>query len=86
MTKQRRQRRRNPAITSSERGSPPGPAAGRNVLQDTLRRTRQEAVEQALEQADGNVAAAAAELGILRTSLYRLMKRFGITPPTRAGD
>jgi transcriptional regulator of acetoin/glycerol metabolism len=56
------------------------------VLQDTLRRTRQEAVEQALEQADGNVAAAAAELGILRTSLYRLMKRFGITPPTRAGD
>lgn len=56
----------------------------KRALEITVRRARQEAVELALAQADGNVADAAELLGILRTSLYRLMKRFGIPPPSRS--
>ena len=60
-------------------------AADKKALEDAVRRARQVVVEQALEEADGNVAEAAAVLGIRRTSLYRIMKRYGIAPPTRNG-
>lgn len=43
-------------------------------------------MERALAYANGNVAAAAAELGILRTSLYRIMKRHGIATRTGSGS
>lgn len=64
----------------------PGPAADCEALKDAVRRARQKIIVQALEQSDGDVAEAAAVLGILRTSLYRIMKRYGIPPPTRAGE
>ena len=43
-----------------------------------------ETVEKVLARTKGNVAKAAAMLGILRTSLYRIMKRYGIASPSRA--
>jgi transcriptional regulator of acetoin/glycerol metabolism len=51
-----------------------------------LERTERQAVEKMLAQTNGNVAQAAARLGILRTSLYRIMKRCGIATPSRAGN
>jgi transcriptional regulator of acetoin/glycerol metabolism len=48
------------------------------ALQATLERTEYLAVKKVLAQANGNVTEAAALLGILRTSLYRIMKRYGI--------
>lgn len=68
-----------------EAGGPEFEAEDRKrAFELTVRRARQEAVELALAQANGNVADAAELLGILRTSLYRLMKRFGIPPPSRS--
>jgi DNA-binding NtrC family response regulator len=40
-----------------------------------------ESIEKALHDESGNVAAAARTLGLHRTQLYRLLKRFGIVPP-----
>ena len=57
------------------------PADG--TLNTVLERTKREAVEKVLAQANGNVAEAAAMLGIVRPSLYRIMKRYGIATPTR---
>jgi hypothetical protein len=54
------------------------------ALKAALERAEREAVEKVLAQANGDVAEAAAMLGILRTSLYRIMKRYGIASPSRA--
>jgi transcriptional regulator of acetoin/glycerol metabolism len=54
------------------------------ALQAALERTERKAVKKVLERTNGNVAEAAAMLGILRTSLYRIMKRCGIASPSRA--
>lgn len=43
-----------------------------------LRTAEQEALERALEQHAGNVSAAARQLGVARSTVYRLAKRFGI--------
>lgn len=40
-----------------------------------------ESIERALQAESGNVAAAARGLGLHRTQLYRLLKRFGLAPP-----
>ena len=56
------------------------------TLNAALERTEREAVEKVLAQADGNIAEAAAMLGILRTSLYRIMKRCRIASPTHSRD
>ena len=56
------------------------------VLQAALERTERETVEKVLARTDGNVSEAAAMLGILRTSLYRIMKRCGIASQSRASD
>jgi transcriptional regulator with PAS, ATPase and Fis domain len=53
------------------------------TLKVALNRTERAAVEKVLAQTNGNVAEAAVKLGILRTSLYRIMKRCGIASPTR---
>jgi transcriptional regulator of acetoin/glycerol metabolism len=53
------------------------------ALRAALERAERETVEKVLAQTRGNVAEAAAKLGILRTSLYRIMKRYGIASPTR---
>jgi DNA-binding NtrC family response regulator len=58
----------------------------RGALDVALRRREREVAEKALTQAHGNVAEAAARMGILRTSLYRIMKRYGIAVPNRARD
>jgi transposase-like protein len=52
------------------------------ALKTALERTKREAVEKVLTQANGNVADAAAILGIVRPSLYRIMKRYGIATQT----
>jgi transcriptional regulator of acetoin/glycerol metabolism len=54
------------------------------ALQAALERTERETVEKVLARTNGNVAEAAARLGILRTSLYRIMKRCGIAAPSGA--
>jgi transcriptional regulator with PAS, ATPase and Fis domain len=54
------------------------------ALQAALERTERKTVEKVLARANGNVAEAAAMLGILRTSLYRIMKRCGIATPSSA--
>lgn len=53
--------------------SPPGPGTGQ--LRRRLRDEEQEAVEEALKQAEGNKAKAARLLGIHRTSLYKKLGR-----------
>ncbi len=45
---------------------------------DTLDNTERSTIIKALRQADGNIASAAALLGITRQSLYRRMEKFGI--------
>ena len=52
------------------------------ALKATLERAEREAVKKVLARSNGNVANAAATLGILRTSLYRIMKRYGIAAST----
>ena len=54
------------------------------TLKSALAHSEREAVEKVLARANGNVAEAAAMLGVLRTSLYRIMKRCGIASPSRA--
>lgn len=54
------------------------------TLNAVLERTEREAVEHVLAQTNGNVPAAAAILGIVRPSLYRIMKRYGIVAPARS--
>jgi DNA-binding NtrC family response regulator len=44
----------------------------------TLDEIEQDAIEQALSRNDGNVVAAAAELGVSRSALYRRMEKFGL--------
>ena len=53
------------------------------TLKVALERTERETVERVMAQTDGNVAEAAAILGIVRPSLYRIMKRYGIATPTQ---
>ncbi|HTW91250.1 MAG TPA: sigma-54 dependent transcriptional regulator [bacterium] len=54
------------------------------TLKVALERAEREAVERVLEQTGYDVAEAAAILGIVRPSLYRIMKRYGITSPNQA--
>ena len=61
---------------------PKAKASTNGALQAALERTERATVEKVLARADGNVADAAAMLGILRTSLYRIMKRCGIATPS----
>lgn len=55
----------------------------KRTLKATLERAERETVERVMAQTHNNVAQAAAILGIARPSLYRIMKRYGITSPTR---
>ena len=54
------------------------------TLKAALERVERETVERVLRQTGNDVAEAAAILGIVRPSLYRIMKRHGIAPPTQA--
>jgi len=56
------------------------------TLKVALERAEREAVERVLAQVDGNVAEAAAILGVVRPSLYRIMKRYGIATPSESTD
>ncbi|MFO7675657.1 MAG: sigma-54 dependent transcriptional regulator, partial [bacterium] len=53
------------------------------TLKIAIERAEREAVERVLVQTDGNVTEAAAILGVVRPSLYRIMKRYGIATQTR---
>jgi DNA-binding NtrC family response regulator len=57
----------------AQRGS-----AGNGTLQDAVDRATEERVRGALRESGGRRAEAARLLGVERTTLYRLMKRFGI--------
>jgi DNA-binding NtrC family response regulator len=59
-----------------EPGAGPLPAG---TLQETLDRAATGKIKEALEAAKGNRAVAAAALGVDRTTLYRLMKRLGLS-------
>jgi transcriptional regulator of acetoin/glycerol metabolism len=54
-----------------------------------IRRTRAildaETIRAALDRADGHRTRAARELGIDKSTLYRLIKRLGVTPPALDG-
>ncbi|MFO7675661.1 MAG: helix-turn-helix domain-containing protein [bacterium] len=76
----------DPAVKSRGRRRTAGKQAGERKLKTAVERAEREVVDRVLKRADGNVADAAGELGILRTSLYRIMRRFGITPQSRRGD
>ncbi len=54
------------------------------TLKVALERAERDAVERVMAQTQNNVAEAAAILGIVRPSLYRIMKRYGIASPTQA--
>jgi len=54
------------------------------TLKVALERAEREAVERVLAQTHENVAEAAAILGVVRPSLYRIMKRYGIATPTQS--
>jgi len=56
----------------------PTSAVESGTLQESLDRAAAEKIRVVLEQARGNRGEAAARLGIERTTLYRMMKRFGI--------
>ncbi|MEO0073361.1 MAG: sigma-54 dependent transcriptional regulator [candidate division WOR-3 bacterium] len=51
------------------------------TLREALAAAEAEAVRKAIASTNGNIAAAARLLGIERPSLYRIMKRHGISPP-----
>jgi two-component system nitrogen regulation response regulator NtrX len=53
------------------------------TLKVALECAEREAVERVLAQTHNNVAEAAAILGVVRPSLYRIMKRYGIASPTQ---
>jgi len=60
--------------------APPGVkgAGASGTLQDAVDRATEQQVRGALRETSGRRAEAARRLGIERTTLYRLMKRFGI--------
>ena len=78
--------RAKPTMTRAGPGRVERAGADESMLKAALERAEREAVEKVLAQANGNVAEAAAMLGILRTSLYRIMKRYGIAVPSCAGS
>jgi len=54
------------------------------TLKVALERAERDAVERVMAQTNNNVAEAAAMLGIVRPSLYRIMKRYGIASPAQS--
>jgi len=60
-----------------------GPGSDKEAFKGAVDSATREAVERVLAETNGSVTEAAAVLGILRTSLYRIMKRHGIAPPRR---
>ena len=53
------------------------------TLKVALERAEREAVERVMAQTNNNVSEAAAILGIVRPSLYRIMRRYGIATPNQ---
>ena len=62
-----------------ERGVAAEPAKAGETLQECLDRAAMSKIKAALDNAKGNRAVAASSLGVDRTTLYRLMKRLGLS-------
>jgi len=62
-----------------QEGASEGPAEASGGLQDCLDAAAAERIRQVLEEAGGVRVEAARRLGIDRTTLYRLMRKFGVT-------
>ena len=60
------------------RAAPAGPSG--STLEEALARAEQEAIARALQRTEGDVSAAAAALGLGRSTLYRRMKALGLSP------
>ena len=66
--------------------TPAGGGSSAGTLKAALERSERDAVERVLEQTGGNVTEAATMLGVVRTSLYRIMKRHGIAVRNRTAN
>lgn len=55
-------------------------------LGDARSRAERDAIDASLSRAGHNMTVAARELGVSRMTLYRLLAKHGITPPSRAGQ
>lgn len=71
-------------MTGTGQGRVPGSGAGQRALKVSVESAKRNAVEKVLARTNGNFAEAAVILGVVRPSLYRIMKRYGIAAPTRA--
>ncbi|NMO21560.1 sigma-54-dependent Fis family transcriptional regulator [Pyxidicoccus fallax] len=63
---------------------PPPPSMQEETAPRALRELEAHAIQEALARSGGNVAQAARRLGIARSTLYRMVERFGIVLPPRS--
>jgi DNA-binding NtrC family response regulator len=67
-------------------GAPPGPTAAPPAGGQTLEQLEKAAIEQALQQFDGNRTRAARSLGIAASTLYEKLRRYGLVPGKGPGE
>jgi transcriptional regulator of acetoin/glycerol metabolism len=67
-----------PRRNDRARGPAPGARRGGGPRPDHAGRGELDAIKAALARHDGNVVAAADELGVSRSALYRRMEKFGL--------
>jgi transcriptional regulator of acetoin/glycerol metabolism len=75
---------RGPGVAAPQVAPPPPPLSpAREEPPRALRELEAHAIQEALARSGGNVAQAARRLGIARSTLYRMVERFGLALPPR---